>query len=67
MDLIVPPHFLAAAPPPEDDYRELQYAREERDYADVEVGEDKAVLENRGGAEGYKIVLPKPQTTVTYK
>jgi hypothetical protein len=67
MDPIVPPHFLADAPPPEEDYRELQYSKEDRDYTDVEVGEDRPVLENREAPEGFKFVLPKPQTTVTYK
>jgi hypothetical protein len=66
LDPIVPPHFLADAPPPEDDYRELQYSKD-RDYADVELGEDKPVLENRDGAADFKVVVPKPQTTVTYK
>lgn len=67
MDPLVPPHFLADAPMPENDYRELQFTREGTDYADVELGEDKAVLENRHAPEGYKIVLPQPQKTVTYK
>lgn len=67
MDPIVPPHFLADAPVPEDDYREVQFTREGTNYADVELGEDKAVLENRHAPEGYKIVLPQPQKTVTYK
>ncbi len=67
MDPIVPPHFLADAPMPEDDYRELQFTKETADYADVELGEDKAVLENRHAPEGYKLVLPQPQKTVTYK
>ena len=67
MDPIVVPRFLADAPPPEDDYRELQFSKETGDYADVELGEDKAVLENRGAPEAYKMVLPKPQATVIYK
>ena len=67
LDPMVVPRFLADAPPPEDEYRELQYTHESRDYADVELGEDKAVLENRDAPEGYQVVLPKPQATVTYK
>ena len=67
MEALVPPHFLADAPIPEDDYNEVQFTREGTNYADVELGEDKAVLENRHAPEGYKIVLPQPQKTVTYK
>ena len=66
MDPLVLPRFLAAAPPPEDSYDELQYAHETPNYADVDLGKDKPVLENRSAPEGYQIVLPKPQATVTY-
>jgi hypothetical protein len=67
MNPIVEPRFLADAPLPEDQYRELQYTQETSSYADVELGEDKAVLENREAPEGYKVVVPQPQKTVTYK
>jgi hypothetical protein len=67
MDPMVVPRFLADAPPPEDEYRELQYTHETRDYADVDLGEDKAVLENRSAPQGYHVVLPTPQTTVSYR
>ena len=68
MDPIIVPRFLADAPPPENEYNELQFAQEDTtDYADVELGEDKAVLENRNAPGGYKVVLPKPQATVSYK
>jgi hypothetical protein len=59
--------FLADAPLPEDDYNELQYTHElKENYADVELGEDKAVLENRESPKGYEAPLPKPQMTVVY-
>jgi hypothetical protein len=67
IDPMVPPHFLADAPLPEDQYREVQFEAEGENYADVDVGEDKTVLENRHAPDKYKLVLPKPQATVTYK
>jgi len=67
MDPLPPPVFLADAPLPEDDYTELQFTRESpQNYADVELGEDKAVLENRSAPAGYQAVAPSPQKTVTY-
>ena len=61
------PVFLADAPPPEDDYQEVQFTRNvAQNYADVELGEDKAVLENRDAPKPYASVLPQPQKTVVY-
>jgi hypothetical protein len=61
------PVFLADAPLPEDDYQEVQFTRTAaRNYADVELGEDKAVLENRDAPRPYAPVLPQPQKTVVY-
>jgi len=59
--------FLAGAPLPEGDYKEIQFTREvPADYANVDLGADKAVLENRGAPASYKAVAPKPQLTVVY-
>lgn len=67
IDPMAPPIFLADAPLPEDDYRELQFTRATReDYADVDVGEDKAVLENRNAPHGYIAPVPTAQKTVDY-
>jgi hypothetical protein len=61
------PVFLADAPLPEDDYQEVQFTHNvAQNYADVELGEDKAVLENRDAPQPYAPVLPKPQKTVVY-
>ncbi|HXC64615.1 MAG TPA: hypothetical protein VNZ67_09660 [bacterium] len=61
------PVFLADAPLPEDDYQEVQFTHNvAQNYADVELGEDKAVLENRDAPKPYAPVLPKPQKTVVY-
>lgn len=63
------PVFYADAPLPEEDVRELQYTRENDavDYSEVEIGEDKPVLENRDAPEEFKAVVPKPQATVDYR
>jgi hypothetical protein len=67
IDPMAPPVFLADAPLPEDDYRELQFTRESpEDYADVDLGEDKAVLENRLAPEGYQAPHATVQKTVVY-
>lgn len=61
------PVFLADAPLPEDDYQELEFSREgQQELADVELGQDKAVLENRNPPDPYHPVLPTPQATVVY-
>jgi len=61
------PVFLADAPLPEDDYNELQFTHEAAaDYADVELGTDKAVLENRHAPKDYVAPSSQPQKTVTY-
>ena len=61
------PVFLADAPLPEDDYHELQFTHEvPANYADVNLGDDKAVLENRHAPPSYAAPLPTVQTTVTY-
>ncbi|HXB96928.1 MAG TPA: hypothetical protein VNZ54_02675 [bacterium] len=61
------PVFLADAPLPEDDYQEVQFTHNvAQNYADVELGEDQAVLENRDAPKPYAPVLPKPQKTVVY-
>jgi len=61
-----PPVFLAGAPVPEDDVDELQFTRETVNYADVEVGKDPAVLENRHAPRDYEAVAPTVQKTVDY-
>jgi hypothetical protein len=68
IDAMATPIFLADAPLPEDEYRELQFTRESpEDYADVGVGEDKAVLENRNAPAGYAAPIPTAQKTVDYR
>jgi hypothetical protein len=61
-----PPVFLAGAPVPEDDVDELQFTRETVNYADVEVGKDPAVLENRHAPRDYEAPRPTVQKTVDY-
>lgn len=59
--------FLADAPLPEGDYKEIQFTREvSANYADVELGADKAVPENRNPPAPYAAPTPKPQQTVVY-
>ena len=61
------PVFLADAPLPEDEYNEVQFTHEVKaKLADVELGDDEAVLENRHAPKGYEAPSTKPQTTVTY-
>lgn len=68
LDPMNPPVFLADAPLPEDDVDELQYTKEPGvDYADVAVGADPAVLENRHAPEGFKPAVPTVQKTVDYR
>lgn len=68
LDPMHPPVFLAWAPLPEDEVDELQYTKEPGvDYADVDVGEDPAVLENRHAPDGYKPAVPTVQKTVDYR
>jgi len=67
VEALSPLVFLADAPPPEDSYNELQFTREvSQNYADVELGQDKAVLENHDAPGAYTAVLPSPQKTVVY-
>jgi hypothetical protein len=64
---LAPMIFLADAPLPEDDYNELQYTQASpENYADVELGEDKAVLENRNPPAGFAAPVPQAQKTVVY-
>lgn len=68
LDPMAPPVFLASAPLPEDDVNELQYTHETGvNYADVNVGEDPAVLENRNAPEPYRAAVPTVQKTVDYR
>ncbi|HTB22279.1 MAG TPA: hypothetical protein VK914_06200 [bacterium] len=61
------PIFLADAPLPEGDYQEIQYSQTvPANYANVELNQDKAVLENSGAPAAFKAPTPKPQTTVVY-
>jgi hypothetical protein len=60
------PLYAAKAPRPEEDYSEIQYNRSYLDMADVETGEDKAVLENKY-VQPYAAPVPTIQKTVTYK
>jgi hypothetical protein len=61
------PVFLADAPLPEDEYHEVQFTHQVKDkLADVELGDDEAVLENRHAPAGYEAPTTKPQKTVTY-
>lgn len=63
-----PPVFLADAPLPENQVNEIQFTREPGvDYADVNVGEDPAVLENRHAPGPYSAPLPTVQKTVDYR
>jgi hypothetical protein len=63
-----PPVFLAGAPLPEDEYEELQYTSEPGvDYADVKVGADPAVLENRHAPAPFSAPTPSVQKTVDYR
>lgn len=67
LDPLHPPVFLAGAPVPEDEVDELQYTRETVNYADVEVGKDPAVLENRLAPKEYEAARPTVQKTVGYQ
>lgn len=67
LDPLHPPVFLAGAPVPEDDVDELQYTRETVNYADVEVGKDPAVLENRHAPKEFEAAQPTVQKTVGYQ
>jgi hypothetical protein len=67
VDPLPRPVFLADAPLPEGDYKEIQFTREvPADYANVELGADKAVPENRNPPAPYAAPSPKPQQTVVY-
>jgi hypothetical protein len=59
------PFYIAQAPVPEEDYNELQYDRDAPNMADVEVGQQKAVLENDSRAP-FVAPVPTIQRTVTY-
>lgn len=61
------PVFLAEAPKPEDDYDELQYGNAPLNVADVEVGEEPAVLERRHAPAPFAAPVPTKQLTVTYR
>lgn len=63
---LAPLIFLADAPLPEDDYNEIQYRTMPENYADVQIGDEKAVLENRNPPAGYSAPVPQPQKTVVY-
>lgn len=68
LDPMAPPVFLASAPLPEDQVNELQYTHETGvNYADVNVGEDPAVLENRHAPAPYQATTPTVQKTVDYR
>lgn len=67
LDPMRPPRFLAGAPVPEDDVDELQFTREGVNYADVEVGKDPAVLENRHAPKEFEATRPTVQKTVDYR
>jgi len=59
--------FLADAPLPEGDYKEIQFTREvAANYADVELGADKAVPENLNPPAPYAAPTPTPRLTVVY-
>lgn len=60
------PFYIAQAPVPEEDYPELQYDRNAPNMADVEVGQQKAVLDN-AAAEPFAAPVPTIQRTATYK
>jgi hypothetical protein len=60
------PFYIAQAPVPEEDYPELQYDRTAPAMADVEVGQQKAVLEN-GTVAPYAAPVPTIQRTATYR
>ena len=61
------PVFLADAPPPEGEYRELQYGIAPVNVADIEMGEEPAVLERRHAPAPFVAPVPMKQTTVTYR
>lgn len=68
LDPMRPPLFLADAPLPEDQVDEIQFTQEAPvDYADVDLGEDPAVLENRQPPKPYSSVRPTVQKTVDYR
>lgn len=68
VDPLHTPVFLAGAPLPEDDVNELQFTQEPGvDYADVRLGEDPAVLENRHAPRPFSAPLPTVQKTVDYR
>jgi hypothetical protein len=68
LDPMRPPVFLADAPLPEDEEDELQYTKETGvNYADVNVGEDPAVLENRNAPAPFGAAVPTVQKTVDYR
>ncbi len=60
------PLFMASAPLPESEYREIQYNEDDEYRADTDVGEEKPILEE-GRLRGPKVTVPQPQKTVTYK
>jgi hypothetical protein len=66
MSPLAPLIFLADAPLPEDDYSEIQYRTMPENYADVQLGEEKAVLDNRNPPAGFTARIPQPQKTVVY-
>jgi hypothetical protein len=60
------PLYIAEAPVPEEDYPEIQYDRDAPDMADVEVGQEKAVLDNKR-PPAYAAPVPTVQKTATYR
>ncbi len=61
------PYYITDAPVPEEDYHEVQFNRETTNMADVEVGQEKPVLEGRNAPDSYKPVAPHVQKTVDYR
>ncbi len=59
------PFYLAEAPPPEENYREIQYDRDYPNMADIEPGEEAPVYEN-DYRKPEPVVAPTVQKTVAY-
>jgi hypothetical protein len=60
------PYFIAEAPVPEEDYREIQYSLEGPDMSDVDSSEDKVEYEGKKRAP-FVAPVPTVQKTATYR